>query len=56
MLLIIKRDVTLYFYRDHSGKTPLHLAAMNGYTHTMEMLLSVHSHLLDQADKDGASW
>ncbi|VEN45030.1 unnamed protein product [Callosobruchus maculatus] len=26
---------------------------MNGYTQTIELLLSVHSHLLDQTDKDG---
>lgn len=26
---------------------------MNGYTQTMELLHSVHSHLLDQVDKDG---
>lgn len=26
---------------------------MSGYTQTIELLYSVHSHLLDQADKDG---
>ncbi|CAG2068201.1 unnamed protein product, partial [Timema podura] len=26
---------------------------MSGYTQTMELLHSVHSHLLDQVDKDG---
>lgn len=36
-----------------SGRNPLHLAAMNNYTQTVELLHSVHSHLLDQVDKDG---
>lgn len=31
------------------------LAAMSGYTQTIELLHSVHSHLLDQVDKDGVS-
>jgi len=26
---------------------------MSGYTETIELLHSVHSHLLDQVDKDG---
>ncbi|XP_053956221.1 transient receptor potential cation channel subfamily A member 1 [Anastrepha ludens] len=40
-------------HRDHNGRNPLHLAAMSGYTQTIELLHSVHSHLLDQVDKDG---
>lgn len=40
-------------HRDHKGRNPLHLAAMSGYTQTIELLHSVHSHLLDQVDKDG---
>ncbi|KAG8225856.1 hypothetical protein J437_LFUL004786, partial [Ladona fulva] len=39
--------------RDHNGRNPLMLAAIGGYTQTMELLFSVHSHLLDQVDKDG---
>ncbi|XP_059479839.1 transient receptor potential cation channel subfamily A member 1 [Neocloeon triangulifer] len=49
--LLLSRGALLH--RDHLGRTPLHLAASNGYTQTMELLHSVHSHLLDQADKDG---
>lgn len=29
---------------------------MSGYTQTIELLHSVHSHLLDQTDKDGVSF
>ena len=39
-----------------SGRNPLHLAAMNNYTQTVELLHSVHSQLLDQVDKDGVSY
>lgn len=28
---------------------------MNGFNNTMEQLLAVHSHLLDQSDRDGVS-
>ncbi|EEB19608.1 conserved hypothetical protein [Pediculus humanus corporis] len=49
--LLLNRGALLH--RDHYGRNPLHLAAMNGYTQTMELLHSVHSHLLDQVDKDG---
>lgn len=28
---------------------------MNGYNNTMEQLLAVHSHLLDQTDRDGVN-
>lgn len=51
--LLLNRGALLH--RDHNGRNPLHLAAMNGYTQTIELLLSVHSHLLDQTDKDGVS-
>lgn len=48
---------TLHSFIVHltSGRNPLHLAAMNNYTQTVELLHSVHSHLLDQVDKDGVS-
>lgn len=51
--LLLNRGALLH--RDHNGRNPLHLAAMNGYTQTTELLYSVHSHLLDQSDKDGVS-
>lgn len=38
-----------------SGRNPLHLAAKGNYTQTVELLHSVHSHLIDQVDKDGVS-
>lgn len=40
-------------HRDHQGRTPLHLAVISGHKETSEMLLTVHSHLLDQQDKFG---
>lgn len=49
--LLLNRGALLH--RDHNGRNPLHLAAMSGYTQTIELLHSVHSHLLDQIDKDG---
>lgn len=49
--LLLARGALLH--RDHHGRNPLHLAAMSGYTQTVELLHSVHSHLLDQTDKDG---
>ncbi|XP_023223427.1 transient receptor potential cation channel subfamily A member 1-like [Centruroides sculpturatus] len=49
-LLLVKGAL---LHRDHKGRTPLHYAAYNGYTQTMEQLLAVHSHLLDQTDRDG---
>lgn len=52
--LLLNRGALLH--RDHSGRNPLHLAAMSGYTQTVELLHSVHSHLLDQIDKDGVSF
>ncbi|XP_064487214.1 transient receptor potential cation channel subfamily A member 1-like isoform X2 [Ornithodoros turicata] len=51
-LLLVKGAL---LHRDHKGRTPLHYAVTNGYTHTMEQLLAVHSHLLDQSDRDGNS-
>ncbi|XP_026747288.1 transient receptor potential cation channel subfamily A member 1 isoform X3 [Trichoplusia ni] len=48
--LLLNRGALLH--RDHNGRNPLHLAAMSGYTQTIELLHSVHSHLLDQTDKD----
>ncbi|XP_035912311.1 transient receptor potential cation channel subfamily A member 1 isoform X5 [Anopheles stephensi] len=49
--MLLNRGALLH--RDHNGRNPLHLAAMSGYTQTIELLHSVHSHLLDQVDKDG---
>lgn len=49
--LLLNRGALLH--RDHFGRNPLHLAAMSGYTQTIELLYSVHTHLLDQFDKDG---
>nr|AOR81469.1 TRPA1 [Nilaparvata lugens] len=49
--LLLNRGALLH--RDHNGRNPLHLAAMCGFTQTIELLHSVHSHLLDQVDKDG---
>lgn len=40
-------------HRDHNGNTPAHLAAKNGHRETIKLILNVHSHLLDQTDKDG---
>lgn len=51
--LLLNRGALLH--RDHNGRNPLHLAAMSGYIQTIELLHSVHSHLLDQVDKDGVS-
>uniref|UniRef100_A0A1I8PQU6 Transient receptor potential cation channel subfamily A member 1 n=1 Tax=Stomoxys calcitrans TaxID=35570 RepID=A0A1I8PQU6_STOCA len=49
--LLLNRGALLH--RDHNGRNPLQLAAMSGYTETIGLLHSVHSHLLDQKDKDG---
>lgn len=51
--LLLNRGALLH--RDHMGRNPLQLAAMSGYAETIELLHSVHSHLLDQEDKDGVS-
>lgn len=37
------------------GRSPLHLAAENGYTQTIKMLLSFHTNLLDQTCKKGVN-
>lgn len=52
-LLLVKGSL---LQRDHRGRTPLHCAAANGYTKTMHQLILVHSHLLDQSDRDGVSY
>lgn len=48
--LLLDRGALLH--RDHNGRNPLHLAAMAGHQKTIKLLHSVHSHLLDQVDKD----
>ncbi len=42
----------LYVFRDEHGNTPLHLAAANGYSQTMNAILNLHSHLTDSTNKD----
>ena len=37
------------------GNTPLHLAAENGYTQTMKLLLGSHFHILNAGNKEGVS-
>lgn len=49
--LLISKGALLH--RDHQGRTPLHLAAAGGYVCTISAILSVHTHTLDQTDKDG---
>lgn len=49
-LLLVKGSL---LQRDHRGRTPLHCAAARGYTKTMHQLVLVHSHLLDQCDREG---
>lgn len=49
--LLISKGALLH--RDHQGRTPLHLAAAGGHTCTITAILSVHTHTLDQTDKDG---
>ncbi|XP_022243393.1 transient receptor potential cation channel subfamily A member 1-like, partial [Limulus polyphemus] len=38
---------------DHKGRTAFHYAALNGYTHTIHKIFLVHSHLLNQTDREG---
>ena len=40
-------------FRDNCGDTPLHLAAENGFSQTMKVLLGLHPHLLNAANKSG---
>ncbi|XP_068249556.1 transient receptor potential cation channel subfamily A member 1 isoform X2 [Palaemon carinicauda] len=49
--LLISKGALLH--KDHFGRTPLHLAATGGHTQVIKTLLAVHSHILDQTDKDG---
>ncbi len=49
-LLLLKGAL---LHRDHKGRTPLHLASIGGHLQTVTAILLVHSHLLDQTDKDG---
>ncbi|KAK2708547.1 hypothetical protein QYM36_014226, partial [Artemia franciscana] len=49
--LFLNRGALLH--RDHLGRTPLHVAALAGHTDVIGFLLSIHSHLLDQQDKEG---
>ena len=51
-LLLIKGSL---LQRDHRGRTPLHCAGAGGFTKTMHQLVLVHSHLLDQQDREGVS-
>jgi hypothetical protein len=50
---LLKKGAILH--RDHDGRTPLHLSAKNGHRDTIKLIMNVHSHLLDQTDKDGVS-
>ena len=43
----------LSHYRDIHGNTPVHLASSAGYTHTLKLLLEIHSHLINAANKVG---
>nr|KAI8750038.1 transient receptor potential cation channel subfamily A member 1-like [Biomphalaria glabrata] len=39
--------------RDYSGNSALHLASSKGFTSTMRALVSVHSNLIDESNRDG---
>lgn len=43
--------VSIHF-RDNMDNSPLHLAASNGYTRSMKLLLTVYPNLLDCCNKD----
>jgi len=43
----------LLVYSDYKGWSCLHHAASEGYTQTMEILLSTNPKLLDKIDEDG---
>ncbi|XP_072017055.1 transient receptor potential cation channel subfamily A member 1-like [Amphiura filiformis] len=51
--LLMLRGALLH--RDHEGRTPLHLSSMAGNIDCMRILLSTHSYLLDQVDRQGES-
>jgi transient receptor potential cation channel subfamily A protein 1 len=51
--LLLQRGALLH--RDHRGRTPLHCSAVGEHIACMQQLLAVHSHLLDQVDRDGNS-
>lgn len=53
---MIDKLLKVRLYRDYTGKSPLHLAAANGYVDTVNLLISVHHNLLDQKDKTGVMW
>lgn len=42
----------LFHFRDNMDNSPLHLAASNGYTRSMKLLLTVYPNLLDCCNKD----
>lgn len=35
------------------GNTPVHYASASGYTHSLRILLEIHSHLIDAQNKEG---
>lgn len=43
------------FYSDYKGWSCLHHAASEGYTQTMDILLSANPKLLDKTDEDGVN-
>ncbi|XP_047477382.1 transient receptor potential cation channel subfamily A member 1-like [Penaeus chinensis] len=49
--LLLSKGALLH--RDHHGRTPLHLAALGGHRDTIRAILTIHSHTLDQTDKEG---
>ncbi|XP_076315881.1 transient receptor potential cation channel subfamily A member 1-like [Tachypleus tridentatus] len=38
---------------DYKGRTAFHYAAQNGFTNTMDKIFCVHSHVLNQTDREG---
>ena len=42
-------------HRNSCGETPLHVAASNGYTKTIRVLVEMHCQLIDQAEENGVS-
>ncbi|XP_022093376.1 transient receptor potential cation channel subfamily A member 1-like [Acanthaster planci] len=39
-------------HKDHNGRSPMHLAAMEDYTNTVDVLHTVHCHLINWKDDD----